>query len=118
MLVLLKMGGFKTGGLNFDAKVRRESFEPVDLFHAHIGGMDAYALAFKLARRILADGKLTQFVSDRYASYATGYGRDIERGRLGFRDLEKLVLTQLGEPAPRSGRQEYLENLLMNYLHD
>jgi xylose isomerase len=117
MLCILEMGGFTTGGVNFDAKVRRESFEPIDLFHAHIGGMDAYALAFKLARRILADGKLSGFLKDRYASYDTGFGRDIAKGRVGFRELNKLVLTKLGEPQPRSGRQEYLENLLNTYLH-
>ena len=116
MLSVLKYGGFKTGGVNFDAKVRRESFEPIDLFHAHIGGMDAYALAFKTARRILADGVFERFVAERYASFDAGYGRDIEKRRTNFRDLEKLVLKQLGEPKPRSGRQEYLENLLARYL--
>jgi len=79
--------------------------------------MDAYALAFKLARRILAEGKFEAFVRERYASYDTGYGRAIEKRRTSFRELEKLVLNQLGEPKPRSGRQEYLENLLMSYLH-
>ena len=117
MTSILKAGGLGTGGFNFDAKLRRPSIDPEDLFHAHIGGMDAYALAFKLARRILADGKLEQLVAARYASYDTGYGRDIEKGRTDFKSLEKLVLKQLGEPTPRSGRQEYLENLLMSYLH-
>jgi xylose isomerase len=87
------------------------------MFHAHIGGMDAYALAFKIARKIVADGELQNFVSERYASYDSGFGREIEQGRANFRQLEKLVLTKLGEPAPRSGRQEYLENVLMSYLH-
>lgn len=117
MLSLLKYGGFTTGGVNFDAKVRRESFEPIDLFHAHIGGMDAYALAFKLARRILAEGKFESFVAERYSSFDTGYGRAIEKRRTNFRELNKLVLTKLGEPKPRSGKQEYLENLLNTYLH-
>jgi xylose isomerase len=117
MVSILKAGGLGTGGFNFDAKLRRPSIDPEDLFHAHIGGMDAYALAFKLARRILADGKLERFVAERYASYDSGYGRDIETGRTSFRQLEKLILTKLGEPAPRSGKQEYLENLLMSYLH-
>ena len=79
--------------------------------------MDAYALAFKLARRILAEGKFTKFLQDRYASYDAGFGRDIEKRRVGFRDLNKLVLGKLGEPKPRSGKQEYLENLLNSYLH-
>ncbi|MCW5547507.1 MAG: xylose isomerase [Opitutaceae bacterium] len=118
MISILKAGGLGTGGFNFDAKLRRPSIDPEDLFHAHIGGMDAYALAFKLARKILADGKLEQFVADRYASYDTGYGRDIEKGRVGFKELNKLVLTKLGEPKPKSGKQEYLENLVMQYLHD
>jgi len=117
MVSILRAGGLGKGGFNFDAKLRRPSIDPEDLFHAHIGGMDAYALAFKLARRILADGKFTTFLKDRYASYDTGYGRAIEKRRVGFRDLNKLVLGQLGEPKPRSGKQEYLENLLNSYLH-
>jgi xylose isomerase len=117
MISILRAGGLGKGGFNFDAKLRRPSIDPEDLFHAHIGGMDAYALAFKLARRILAEGKFTQFLKDRYASFDTGFGRDIEKRRVGFRDLNKLVLGQLGEPKPRSGKQEYLENLLNSYLH-
>jgi xylose isomerase len=117
MVSILKAGGLGSGGFNFDAKLRRPSIDPEDLFHAHIGGMDAYALAFKMARRILADGKFETFVRERYASYDTGFGRDIESGKASFKSLEKLVLTKLGEPTPRSGRQEYLENLLMQYLH-
>ena len=80
--------------------------------------MDAYALAFKLARRILAEGKFEAFVADRYSSFDRGFGKDIETGKATFTSLEKLVLTKLGEPTPRSGKQEYLENLLMQYLHD
>lgn len=117
MVSILRAGGLGTGGFNFDAKVRRQSIDLDDLFHAHIGGMDAYALAFKIARRILAEGKFTQFVADRYASFDAGFGKDIEKRRIGFKDLNKLVLTKLGEPKPRSGKQEYLENLLNTYLH-
>ena len=117
MVSILRAGGLGKGGFNFDAKLRRPSIDPEDLFHAHIGGMDAYALAFKLARRILAEGKFTKFLQDRYASYDAGFGRDIEKRRVGFRDLNKLVLGKLGEPKPRSGKQEYLENLLNSYLH-
>ncbi len=117
MVSILKAGGLGTGGFNFDAKLRRQSIDMEDLFHAHIGGMDAYALAFKLARQILAEGKFEQFVSNRYATFDAGYGRDIEKGRVGFKELSKLVLTKLGEPKPRSGKQEYLENLLNTYLH-
>lgn len=117
MVSILRAGGLGSGGFNFDAKLRRPSIDPADLFHAHIGGMDAYALAFKIARRILADGVFTEFVADRYASFDTGFGREIETGKVSLASLEKLVLTKLGEPTPRSGRQEYLENLLMSYLH-
>ena len=117
MVSILRAGGLGTGGFNFDAKLRRPSIDPADLFHAHIGGMDAYALAFKLARQIIADGKLGGFVANRYSSFDTGYGRDIETGKATFKSLEKLVLTKLGEPTPRSGKQEYLENLLNTYLH-
>jgi len=116
MMSILRAGGLGSGGFNFDAKLRRPSIDPEDLFYAHIGGFDAYALAFKLARRVLADGKFTRFVADRYASFDSGYGRDIETGRVGFKELEKIALRG-SEPVPRSGRQEYLENLLNQYLH-
>lgn len=115
MLSILRAGGLGTGGFNFDAKLRRPSIDLEDLFHAHIGGMDAYALAFKVARRILAEGKFEQFVAERYASYDSGLGQEIEKSRVGFKELEKRVL-KLGEPSPRSGKQEYLENLLARYL--
>ncbi|HEY4248718.1 MAG TPA: xylose isomerase [Lacunisphaera sp.] len=117
MVSIVKAGGLGTGGFNFDAKLRRPSIDPEDLFHAHIGGMDAYVLAFKVARRILAEGKFEQFVANRYSSFDVSYGRDIEHRKLGFKDLSKLVLTKLGEPKPRSGKQEFLENMLNTYLH-
>ena len=117
MISILNAGGLGSGGFNFDAKLRRPSIDLEDLFHAHIGGMDAYALAFKIARRILSEGKFKAFVAQRYASFDTGYGRDIEKGKTSFKALEALVLKELGEPTPRSGRQEYLENLLTSYLH-
>ena len=116
MISILRAGGLGSGGFNFDAKLRRPSIDPEDLFHAHIGGMDAYALSFKIARRIIADGKLDRFVADRYSSFDSGFGRDIERKKVGFRELDALV-QKLGEPKPRSGKQEYLENLLARYLH-
>jgi xylose isomerase len=116
MLEVLKMGGFTTGGVNFDAKVRRESFEPVDLFHAHIGGMDAFARGLKIAAAIRKDGRLAAFVKERYASWDTGIGRDIEAGRVGFKELEAYMLKK-GEAAPNtSGRQEYLENLINEFI--
>jgi len=116
MASILRAGGLGKGGFNFDAKLRRASADPEDLFYAHIGGMDALALAFKIAWRILEDGQFAGFIADRYSSYDSGFGKDIESGKIGFRELEKLVLTKLGEPEQRSGRQEYLENLLNGYL--
>jgi xylose isomerase len=116
MIPILKAGGIGSGGFNFDARLRRPSIDLDDLFLAHIGGMDAYAIAFKLARKILAEGKFEKFVDDRYSSFDTGYGKDIEKGKVGFKELEKLVLTKLGEPTPRSGKQEYLENLFAQYV--
>jgi xylose isomerase len=117
MVSILRAGGLGKGGLNFDAKLRRASIDPEDLFLAHIGGMDAYALAFRLARRILSAGRFDEFVRNRYASYDTGFGRDIEKRRVGFRELNRIVLNRLGEPKPRSGKQENLENLFNAYLH-
>jgi xylose isomerase len=116
MLAVLGMGGLKTGGLNFDAKVRRESFEPVDLFHAHIGGMDAFARGLKIAAAIRKDGRLAKFMKQRYASWDTGLGRDIERRKVGLKQLEAYMLKK-GEASPnQSGRQEMLENLINEFI--
>ena len=112
MLTILKMGGFVTGGLNFDAHVARESFEPVDLFHAHIGGMDAFARGLKAAATIRADGRIDDFVDQRYASWNEGIGADIEAGKVGFTELSEYMVDK-GEAAPNeSGRIEMLENIL------
>src|SRR5437773_4056495 len=109
MLVILEQGGLAPGGLNFDAKVRRESFEPVDLFHAHIGGMDAFARGLKIAAKIRADGRLAEFVRQRYSSWDTGIGAKIDKGQIGFKELE-TYMTKKGEIEPNSsGRQEMLE---------
>jgi xylose isomerase len=116
MVSILRAGGLGKGGFNFDAKLRRPSIDTEDLFYAHIGGMDSYALAFKIARKIIADGEFSTFVKDRYSSFDSGYGKQIEKGAIGFKGLEQLVLSKLGEPVPKSGRQEYLENLLNRYL--
>ena len=116
MFTLLKWGGIAPGGVNFDAKVRRESLEPVDLFHAHIGGMDAFARGLKIAAAMRADGKLANLVKDRYASYDSGIGAGIESGKETFKSLEKYMLDK-GEIAPNaSGRQEMIENLINTYL--
>ncbi len=115
MLSILKYGGL-AGGINFDAKVRRESFEPEDLFHAHIGGMDAFARGLKIAAAIRADGVLEGFVKNRYASWDTGLGAEIEAGQHSLESLSDHMLKQ-GEAAPnQSGRQEYLENLINTYI--
>ena len=116
MLSILKMGGFKTGGTNFDAKVRRESFEPVDLFYAHIGGMDAFARGLKIAAAIRKDGRLAEFLHQRYSSWDSGIGAEIEKGKLGFKELEAYMLKQGDVAANSSGRQELLENLLNEFI--
>jgi xylose isomerase len=115
MYSILKAGGLGSGGFNFDAKLRRTSIDPEDLFFAHIGGFDTYAAAFKIARKMLADGKLEKMVKERYSSYDTGIGKEIESGKANLKSLEKWVL-KAGEPQPRSARQEYLENLVNTYL--
>lgn len=116
MLVLLKYGGFTTGGLNFDAKVRRESFEPVDLFHAHIGGMDAFARGLKIAAAIRKDGLLDRMLKERYASWDAGIGAEIEAGKHSFKTLEKYMLEK-GDATPNfSGRQELIENIINTYV--
>ena len=115
MLEILGMGGFTTGGLNFDAKCRRESFEPVDLFHAHIGGMDAFARGLKIAQAIKDDGRLDGFVEKRYSSFDSGIGAKIESGEVGFEELEAHTFAN-GEPDLSSGRQEYLENLINEFI--
>jgi xylose isomerase len=116
MLTLLKYGGLTTGGTNFDAKCRRESFEPVDLFHAHIGGMDAFARGLKIAAAIRKDGRLAAFIKNRYSSWDSGIGRDIEKGKVGFKELAQYAI-RLGEvKTNQSGRQEFLENLINEFI--
>ncbi len=116
MLSMLKYGGLNPGGINFDAKVRRESFEPVDLFHAHIGGMDAFARGLKIAAAIRADGQLDKIVKERYSSWDSGIGAEIEAGKASFKSLEKYMLDK-GEATPnKSGRQEMIENLINTYI--
>jgi len=116
MLAFLKYGGFTTGGVNFDAKVRRESFEPVDLFYAHIGGMDTFAKGLKIAAAIRADGELARMVRERYSSWDAGIGGEIEAAKHDFASLEKYML-QKGEVTPNtSGRQELFENVVNRYV--
>ncbi|MGA1045684.1 MAG: xylose isomerase, partial [Phycisphaerales bacterium] len=115
MLEVLRMGGFTTGGLNFDAKCRRESFEPVDLFHAHIGGMDAFARGLKIAHAIIRDGKMDKFVEKRYASWDSGIGKKIESGKVTLAQLDAYA-QGIKAPTLASGRQELLENLINEYI--
>ncbi|MHC2067320.1 xylose isomerase [Bremerella sp. T1] len=116
MLSILKYGGLGSGGVNFDAKVRRESFDPIDLFYAHVGGMDAFAKGLKVAAAIRADGKLDEFVKQRYSSWDSGVGADIESGKHDFKTLEAYMLEK-GEVSPNeSGRQELLEHIFNMYL--
>jgi len=115
MLVLLDQGGIAPGGLNFDAKVRRASPDLEDLFDAHIGGMDTFALALKIAHQMKEDGVLSGFIKERYSGYDSGIGKEIETGTANFRRLEQYAL-ETGEPQLRSGRQEKLENLVNQYL--
>jgi xylose isomerase len=111
MLEVLRMGGFTTGGLNFDAKVRRQSIDAMDLVRAHMGSMDAFALGLVAADAILADGKLDAIVRDRYADWDGDLGKTVLAGEATVSDCEKFVL-EAGEPIVRSGRQEMIENLV------
>ena len=112
---ILEMGGFTTGGLNFDAKRRRESHEPEDLFHAHIGGMDAFARGLKSAAKLRADGRIAEFVAKRYDSWNSGIGAKVEAKQVTLDDLSAYALGN-GEPTIGSGRQEHLENLLNEFI--
>ncbi|MDR3183262.1 MAG: xylose isomerase [Planctomycetaceae bacterium] len=116
MLILLKYGGFKTGGLNFDAKVRRESFEPLDLIYAHVGGMDTFALGLRIAADIRKGGEIARMVKERYSSWDSGIGLEIESGKATFKTLEKYVLKKGGIDANKSGRQELFENIINRYM--
>jgi len=116
MLIFMKYGGIAPGGINFDAKVRRESFEPVDLFYAHIGGMDCFAKGLKIAAAMRADGEIARLVKERYSSWDTGIGAEIEAGKHCFKTLEKYMLEK-GDVAPnKSGRQELFENIVNRYI--
>jgi xylose isomerase len=117
MLEILEMGGFTTGGLNFDAKRRRESFEPIDLFHSHILGMDAFARGLKVAAALRADGRVAEFVRERYASWDGDLGRKIEAGKSSFAELHAAAVASPA-PALRSGRQEWLESIVNQVLFE
>jgi xylose isomerase len=115
MLIIIEAGGFQGGGINFDAKVRRNSTDPEDLFHAHIGGIDAFARALLVADAVLQKSEYKTFRQQRYASFDSGNGKAFEEGKLALEDLRQLAIEN-GEPEVRSGRQEWLENIINRYL--
>lgn len=115
MLIILEAGGFSGGGINFDAKVRRNSTDRADLFHAHIGGVDAFARALITADRILQHSDYRKIRAERYASFDEGQGKAFESGQLSLVDLRNLAAAS-GEPAIISGKQELLENLVNRYI--
>jgi xylose isomerase len=116
MVEILKAGGFKAGGLNFDAKIRRQSINPDDLLHAHIGSMDACARALLNAERIMADGEMGRVVETRYAGWSKPENANMLAGKESLADISARVLAKAIEPQPRSGRQEYLEGLLNRFV--
>ncbi len=116
LYTIMKSGGLGSGGVNFDAKPRRQSTEPDDLFHAHIGAMDVCARGLEVAARMIEDGKVDDVVNERYDGWNGDLGRGILDKKLSMEDLEQHVLGQNIEPQPRSGRQEFLENMVNSYL--
>ncbi|MFN6386849.1 MAG: xylose isomerase [Bacteroidota bacterium] len=115
LLIILEAGGFKGGGINFDAKIRRNSTDPADLFYAHIGGMDVFARALITADAILQGSDYKKIRADRYASYDAGQGKDFEQGKISLEDLRDIAIAA-GEPATISGKQEFIENLINRYI--
>ena len=112
MLEVLRAGGFTKGGLNFDAKTRRASNTPEDIFLAYISGMDAFALGLRTAVKIIEDGRIDEFVKERYSSYTTGIGKRIVDGDISLEELEAYALAMGDVTTNTSGRQEYLENVM------
>jgi len=115
MMIILEAGGFQGGGINFDAKIRRNSTDPADLFYAHVGGMDIFARALITADEILQKSDYLKLRKERYASFDTGKGKEFEQGKLSLEDLRSYAIEN-GEPKTTSGRQEYIENLINRYI--
>ncbi len=115
MLIILEAGGFKGGGINFDAKIRRNSTDAADLFYAHIGGMDTFARALITADAILQKSDYKKVRTSRYASFDNGKGKEFEEGKLSLEDLRAYAIEN-GEPAVTSGKQEYLENIINRFI--
>ncbi len=115
MLVIIEAGGFAGGGINFDAKIRRNSTDAEDLFHAHIGGMDAFARALIVADNILNKSDYQKVRKNRYASFDKAHGKEFEDGKLSLEDLRTYAIAN-GEPLTKSGKQEYMENIINRYI--
>jgi xylose isomerase len=115
MLIIVEAGGFQGGGINFDAKRRRNSTDPADLFHAHIGGIDTFARALITAEAVLQKSDYKKIRTNRYASFDTGKGKDFEQGKLSLEDLRAYAIEK-GEPAATSGQQEFLENIINRHI--
>ena len=115
MLVIMEAGGFKGGGINFDAKIRRNSTDLNDLFYAHIGGMDVFARSLITADNILQKSDYRKVRADRYSSFDAGKGKEFESGKLSLEDLRAYAIEQ-GEPKVISGKQEYFENIINRYI--
>jgi xylose isomerase len=116
LYTLIKGGGFKTGGMNFDSKLRRPSIDPEDLFHAHIGGLDTLARGLLVAEQMIEHDALGANLQQRYAGWDGDLGKKILKRDVSLADLSDLVLKSAIEPRPKSGRQEALENLVNRYL--
>jgi len=110
MKTVIEQGGLAPGGLNFDSKVRRESTDTEDMFIAHIGAMDTFARGLKIAAHVIEDNILPKLVKERYSSYETGIGHEIEHGKATFDECEEFILKN-GEPKSHSGKQEKFELL-------
>jgi len=113
---ILKQGGLGQGGFNFDAKVRRQSIDPADLLIGHIGGLDTLARGLKGAAAMIEDGEFDRLLDQRYAGWNEGMGKQILAGSLSLADLAAKVDSDNINPQPRSGRQEYLENLVNRFV--
>jgi len=113
---ILKAGGFTTGGTNFDAKLRRQSIDPVDLLHGHIGGMDTCARGLKAAAAIIEDGTYDAFLEERYAGWNAAEAKAMLNGERKLEDIAARVEAENINPQPKSGRQEYLENLMNRFV--
>ena len=115
MLIIIEAGGFKGGGINFDAKIRRNSTDAEDLFYAHIGGMDTFAWALIVADSILQKSDYKKIRRQRYSSFDKAKGKEFEEGKLSLEDLRSYAIEN-GEPEIKSGRQEYLENMINRFI--